>query len=367
VAIAMHPTRSAPRTNRVEVATSEPPERSAAGMKQVFHALEVKEVVRETPDAVSIVFAVPGELHQVFSYLAGQFVTLRVTARGQEHVRAYSMSSSPGIDDDLQVTVKRVSDGVVSNWLNDHVRQSDRIDVSAPGGSFVLHEADAGNDIIAFAAGSGITPVFSIVKHALAGTDRRVRVLYANGERSAAIFRRSLEALESAYPGRLHVEYSFDEDTGFVDGGDVARMLGTGLKSDIYVCGPSPFMDMVITTLVWCGARSDQLHVERFTTDEDEAQAPASEGAQVTVTLGGRTVTVVNRSHWTLVQAARTGGLMPPTSCQLGQCATCVARITDGEVEMRNNEILTPEEVAEGWVLTCQARPVTPRVSVVYE
>jgi 3-ketosteroid 9alpha-monooxygenase subunit B len=236
-----------------------------------------------------------------------------------------------------------------------------------PSGSFVLHEADAAKDIIAFAAGSGITPIFSIVKLALADTGRTVRMLYANRDPSAAIFRPHLGVLESNYPGRFDMEYSFDEDTGFVDGGDVARTLGTGLNSDIYVCGPAPFMDMVITTLVWCGARSDQLHVERFTPEEEEEQTPAAEGAEVTVTLGGRTVTVINRSHWTLVQAARTGGLLPPSSCHLGQCATCVARITEGRVEMRNNEILTPEEVADGWVLTCQARPVTPRVSVVYE
>ncbi len=192
-------------------------------------------------------------------------------------------------------------------------------------------------------------------------------MLFANRDRPSAIFQPSLQALESTYPGRLHVEYSFDEDTGFVDGGDVARTLGTGLHSDAYICGPAPFMDMVITTLVWCGARSDQLHVERFTPEEDDDHPPVSEGAEVTVTLGGRTVTVTNRGHWTLVQAARTGGLMPPSSCHLGQCATCVARITEGRVEMRNNQILSPEEVADGWVLTCQARPLTPRVSVVYE
>jgi ferredoxin-NADP reductase len=351
----------------MEAVTAEPVEKSAAGKKQDFHSLEVKAVVRETADALSIVFAVPGELHQVFSYLAGQFVTLRVEVDGQEHLRSYSMSSSPGLDDDLTVTIKRVPDGVVSNWLADHVRQGDRIHVTPPNGSFVLHEADAQRDIVVFAAGSGITPIFSILKFALAATDRPVRMLYANRDRSATIFRSELQVLESAYPGRLHVEYSFDEDTGFVDGGDVARTLGTGLNSDMYVCGPAPFMDMVVTTLVWCGARTDQLHQERFTPEEDAEHPPASEGAEVTVTLGGRTVTVINRSHWTLVQAARTGGLFPPTSCQLGQCATCIARITEGRVEMRNNQILTPEEVEEGWVLTCQARPVTPRVSVVYE
>jgi ferredoxin-NADP reductase len=341
--------------------------KTAAGRGQAFHSLEVKAVIRETPDAVSVVFEVPGDLQEVFAYRAGQFVTLRVDANGQEQLRSYSMSSSPGVDDDLQVTVKRIADGVVSNWLNENVRQGDRMEVSAPGGSFVLSDADADKDIIAFAAGSGITPIFSLVKSALAGTDRRVRLLYANRDRSSAIFRSSLQALESVYPDRLRVEHSFDEDTGFVDGGDVARTLGTGLHSEIYVCGPAAFMDMVVTTLVWCGARSDQLHVERFTPDDEDEHPPTSEGAQVTVTLGGRTVTVTNRSHWTLVQAARTGGLMPPSSCHLGQCATCVARITEGRVEMRNNQILTPEEVADGWVLTCQARPVTPRVSVVYE
>jgi 3-ketosteroid 9alpha-monooxygenase subunit B len=367
VAIAMHTTRPETRANRVEAVPAEPPGASKAGRKQDFHTLEVKAVVEETADAVSIAFAVPSELRQVFSYLPGQFVTLRVEADGQDQLRSYSMSSSPGIDDDLQVTIKRVAGGVVSNWLVDHVGHGDRIDVSAPSGSFVLQDADAGKDVVAFAAGSGITPIFSVIKFALADTERNVRMLFANRDRPSAIFHSSLQALESTYPGRLQIEYSFDEDSGFADGGDVARMLGTGLNSDVYICGPAPFMDMVVTTLVWCGARSDQLHVERFTPEEDDDHPPASEGAEVTVTLRGRTVTVTNRSHWTLVQAARTGGLMPPSSCHLGQCATCVARITEGQVEMRNNQILTPEEVAEGWVLTCQARPLTPRVSVVYE
>jgi ferredoxin len=125
-------------------------------------------------------------------------------------------------------------------------------------------------------------------------------------------------------------------------------------------------MDMVTTTLVWCGARDHQLHRELFTPD-DQVVDRSAEGAQVTATLGGRTVTITFRAEWTLVQAARAAGLKAPSSCHLGQCGTCIARVTEGKAEMANNQVLSAAEVAEGWVLTCQARPVTPEVSVVYE
>ena len=331
-----------------------------------FHALPVSAVVQETPDCISIVFEVPAHLQALFAYRAGQFVTLRTQVNGQSELRSYSMSSAPQIDADLQVTVKRVEGGLVSNWLNDHVRAGDRIDVSAPTGSFVLPDDGTSRDVLAFAAGSGITPILSIVKDALAASDRRVRLFYASSDRSSVIFHESLQLLESKYAERLHVTHSLDEDSGCPDAGRVAEFLGSGLNSEFYVCGPKGFMDMVTTTLVWCGIRDHQLHRELFTPDDDVVDR-ASEGAQVTVTLGERTATISFRAGWTLVQAARAAGLKAPSSCHLGQCGTCMARVTVGKAEMTNNQVLTETEVAEGWVLTCQARPVTPTISVVYE
>lgn len=331
-----------------------------------FHSLRVNAVIEETPDAVSVVFEVPSDLEEAFRYRAGQFVTLRLVINGREELRSYSMSSTPRIDPDLQVTVKRVKQGVVSNWLVDNLSAGDRIDVSTPTGLFVLPEDDLSADVIAFAAGSGITPIFSILKSVLSETNRRVRMVYASRDRSSMIFDQSLQSLGSRYADRLQITYSLDEDDGFVQPGTVADILGSGLQSEFYICGPKGFMDMVTTTLVWCGARSDQLHIELFSPDDDGGAVRGTD-AQVTVTLGGRTATIAHRAEWTLVQSARAAGLKAPSSCHLGQCGTCLARVVEGRAEMTNNQVLSADEVAEGWVLTCQARPVTPELSLVYE
>ncbi|HXW33495.1 MAG TPA: ferredoxin--NADP reductase [Acidimicrobiales bacterium] len=333
----------------------------------VFRRLRISDVVSETSDTVSIAFEIPDEWQASFAYSAGQFVTLRVYPDGFEELRAYSMSSAPGVDPDLRVAVKRVPNGLVSNWLNDNVRVGDWIDVSEPSGLFVLPEGEGVTDIVAFAAGSGITPIFSLIKSALTFSERRVRLLYASRDRASVIFLRSLQALVADFPDRLQVQYSLDENDGLVDAGIVASFLGAGIKSEFYICGPKGFMDVVTPTLVWCGARSHQLHLELFTPDGDDSNPNQSAGAVVTITVGGHTATIIHRKEWTLVQAARAAGLRAPSSCHLGQCGTCVALITDGEARMTNNQVLSPEEVAQGWILTCQAKPTTSRISVVYD
>jgi ferredoxin-NADP reductase len=332
-----------------------------------FHALPVKAVIKETPDAVSIVFDVPSELEGAFVYRAGQFVTFRLEVSGEEEQRSYSMSSTPGVDPDLQVTVKRVPNGLVSNWLVDNVQVGDSIEISEPSGLFVLPDRDQSRDVTAFAAGSGITPIFSIIKSVVRDSNRSIRMIYANRDRSSAIFHRELRTLQADFPDRVRIIYSIDEDDGPPQPGMIADLLGNGLNAEFYVCGPKGFMDMVTTTLVWCGVRSDQLHVELFSPDDVEGEARPTSGAVVTVTLNGRTATIAHRAEWTIVQAARTAGLKVPTSCHLGQCGTCMARVTEGAADMTNNQVLTADEVAEGWILTCQAKPATPRLSVVYE
>ncbi|ABW12774.1 Oxidoreductase FAD-binding domain protein [Parafrankia sp. EAN1pec] len=358
-----------------------------------YHPLRVLRVVRETTEARSFVFAVPPELVDVFAYQAGQFVTLRVVLGGAAHLRSYSMSSSPPLDGELCVTVKRVPGGLISNWLNDTVDAGDVLEVGPPGGSFVLDRG--GHDIVAFAAGSGITPILSIIRTALATSDRRVRVLYANRDRTAAIFGDELDALASQYPGRLAVEHHEDLVRGFVDRGDVARVVDAGGGGNAggggaggggaggggasgggaghvggaayYVCGPEGFLDVVEAGLVDLGADRARVHVERFTPVAEPLPAGPPDDITVTIRLGGRTVTASHRHGSTLLQTARFAGLRAPSSCETGSCATCMARLAQGRAEMRVNDALTPDEVAEGWVLTCQAVPVTPVVEVVYE
>lgn len=335
-----------------------------AAPRHRYHALPVKRVVRETADACSIVFAVPEELTAQYRYRAGQFVTVHVELDGEPYARSYSMSSAPEVDDDLQVTVKRLPDGVVSNWLNDTVAEGTTLDIAPPGGSFVLDEGD--DELIAFAAGSGITPVFSLIKSALATTSRKVRLLYANRDRESTIFAAELDELAC---DRLEIEHHFDVERGFVDAAEVTAFLGEQRDGVFYICGPGPFMETVELALRELGVDADRVHIERFTPADPvgaESTAPPDD-IEVAARMGKQSVTVAHRAGLTVLQSVRGAGLRAPSSCEQGNCATCMARLVEGEVEMLVNDVLTPEEVAEGLVLTCQAIPLTPRVEVVYE
>ena len=336
-----------------------------AAVRERYHALTVKRTVAETDDATSIVFDVPPSLAHAYRYTSGQFVTVRVVVDDEAQLRSYSMSSAPGIDADLQVTVKRVPDGVVSNWLNDKVAAGDVLDVSTPTGTFVLDDSD--DDVVLFAGGSGITPIFSIAKTALQSTARNVRVFFANRDRTSAIFGDALDALAG---DRLCVHHHADVTNGFVTADDIVRFAGDRAAT-YYVCGPAPFMEIVDTALLERGVARERIHIERFTPAVgepiDEPVAEAEQAEAVVITLGNKTETVAQRGRSTILQSARWAGLKAPSSCEAGHCATCMARVVEGRVEMLNNEVLTDDEVAEGWVLTCQSIPVTPLVKVVYE
>src|SRR3954454_17576777 len=189
-----------------------------------FHPLRVQRVVAETHDTSSFVFAVPPDLRDAFSYEAGQFCTFRIPLGDDELLRCYSMSSSPDVDGDFTLTVKRVAGGRVSNWLLDEVHEGDELALTLPAGVFTLRPHDT--PIVAFAGGSGITPVISIVKSALATTDRRVRLLYANRAAHSVIFRSELDALASAHPNRFEVRHHLDVDDGFVHSDSVRAFVG---------------------------------------------------------------------------------------------------------------------------------------------
>jgi ferredoxin-NADP reductase len=341
---------------------------SSAPRDHGFHALRVTRVVRETPDATSFVLDVPAGLRDAFAYRAGQFCTFRATVEGRQYLRCYSMSSAPAVDDELQVTVKRVPGGVVSNWMNDALSEGDEIEVTCPAGVFCLGQED--RDLVAFAGGSGITPVFSLLKAALATTSRRAHLLYANRDRGSAIFGDALDALVARHPGRVRVTHHVDADRGFVDGEEVRAFVAGAGDADFYLCGPQPFMDVVEAALAGQGAEPARVHIERFTPPETPAvgtsPAGAAGAAVVTVELDGRTGAAPHRPGTTILQTARQLGLSPPFSCESGNCATCMAKLVDGSVMMHVNNALTDEEVADGWVLTCQAVPTSPSVRVVY-
>lgn len=357
-------------TGRVTQPSSGPPRRDHG-----FHPVRVSRVIEETDEAVSIALEIPEPLREAFAYRAGQFVTFRVQIDGEQHLRSYSMSTSPEVDEEFRVTVKRVPEGIVSTWLTRCLAEGDVLQSTCPAGVFTL--GSGSGDIIGFAGGSGITPIFSLIKTALATTSRRVRLLYANRDAPATIFRAELDALAQRYGDRFEVVHHFDVDEGFVDADEVRAYVSGGPETDYYICGPTPFMDLVESTLMAGGVTADRIHIERFGPATEEAteppegtvaatgEAPAAP-TQVTIELDGRTETGQHRPGTTILQTARSMGLSPPYSCEAGDCATCMAKLTDGAATMHNNNALFDDEVEGGWVLTCQAVPTTPTIHVVY-
>jgi len=331
-----------------------------------YHALTVAAVVDETADSRSFVLDVPPALAATFAYEAGQFCTFRATVGGAEVVRCYSMSSSPDVGDPLTTTVKRVPEGVMSNWMIDTLAPGDTIDVMRPTGLFVLHDSDA--PIVAFSGGSGITPVLSILKTALATTTREVVLVYANRDADSVIFAAELDRLEADAGGRLSVHRHLDADQGFLDAAACAALVGDRRDAHFYVCGPGPYMDVVEAALESLGVRPAQLFIERFVTPgEVSALTESSHTETLTVKLAGRTHTLDYQVGDTILDATRRASLGAPFSCESGSCATCMAHLDVGSASMRVNNALTPDEVDTGWVLTCQAIPTSREVTVNYD
>jgi 3-ketosteroid 9alpha-monooxygenase subunit B len=332
-----------------------------------YHPLAVADVVDETSDTRSFVFDVPAELGPTFVYAAGQFCTFRAVVDGEPVVRCYSMSSSPDVGEPLTTTVKRVPDGRMSNWMIDSLRVGDVIDVMRPTGLFVLKPRPT--PIVAFVGGSGITPVMSIVKSALATTTRTIRVVCANRNADAVLFGTELERLRASSNGRLTVHHHLDDASGFLDAGACAELLGEGHDPDVYVCGPGPYMDTVQSGLALAGVEPDRLFIERFVVPEEAPANAESEVAteSLVIRLGRRTHTLEYQGGDTVLEAARRAGLKPPFSCEAGSCATCMAHLDEGTVRMRVNNALTAAEVDEGWVLTCQSVPTSREIVVDYD
>ncbi len=335
-----------------------------------FHPIRVARVVDETTAAVSLVLEVPSELSDAFAYRSGQFCNVRVKISGSSENRYYSMSSSPVLGEEMAVTVKRVPGGIVSNWINDHVRAGDVVELAPPTGFFQLTDTSA--DLVAFAAGSGITPVFSLLKTALATTQRTVRLHYANHDQAGVIFDAELRALERRYPERLVVARSYDVENGLLTTERVTTFAAAGRGScEFYICGPAPYMAIVERGLGALEVEATRIHIERFTQTDlpvEATRAPEVVGAtRVTVELDGRSDTADHRHGTTILQTARQMGMSPPFSCESGNCATCMARLIGGSVSMFVNNALTAEEVADGWILTCQSVPTAAAVHVVYD
>jgi 3-ketosteroid 9alpha-monooxygenase subunit B len=330
-----------------------------------YHALAVADVVDETADTRSFVLEIPSALQDRFAYAAGQFCTFRATIGGEPVVRCYSMSSSPHTGDPFTVTVKRVPGGKMSNWMNDALAPGDTIDVMPPAGLFVLR--DVATPIVAFAGGSGITPVLSIIKTALATTTREIALVYANRGAGSVIFDKAFERLCAGSGGRLSVHHHLDSERGFLDAAACAALVGDRTRADFYVCGPGPYMEVVEAGLDRLGVDRGRLFIERFELPDEAPATETSETESIVIRLDRRKHTIEYQPGDTLLEAARRAGLSPPFSCQAGSCGTCMAYLQEGRATMRVNNALDADEVEQGWILTCQAIPRSREVVVDYD
>lgn len=330
---------------------------------QMFQRATVTRIVTETADTSTFVLA-PHEAP--FHYRAGQYCTLRVQVGDEELYRSYSMSSAPETDTELMTTVKRVPGGRVSNWLLDNVTEGHELTMTRATGTFCLDATHA--PLLGFAGGSGITPILSLAKSALAGTERAVRLLCADRDPSSAIFEGALAELTARHPGRLTVRRHRDSEHGLLDAATVAAFVGDDTDADCYLCGPEGFMAVV--RAAWPGP--GRLFAEDFDpAAPDDAPPPADAGAEltgtVTIKLGRKTASVPRLAGETLLGSARRAGLAPPFSCEAGNCGTCIAHITEGSATMINNTVLDDDEVADGYILTCQGVPDSASITVDYE
>jgi len=331
-----------------------------------FHSLRVTDVIDETGDTRSFVLDVPPALEARFSYVAGQFCTFRATIEGEQVVRCYSMSSSPEMGDPLAVTVKRVPDGKMSNWMNDTLAPGDTVEVMPPAGLFVLRATET--PIVAFAGGSGITPVLSILKTALARTARQISLVYANRGPGSVIFADAIERLRAGSGGRLAVHHHLDSEQGFLDAAACAALVGERTEADFYVCGPGPYMKVVEAGLEQRGVDPARVFIERFEMPGDAQVARAeSETESITIRLEGRKRRVRYEPGDTILDTARRAGFSPPFACQAGNCGTCMAYLDAGKVTMRVNNALGADEVEQGWILTCQSIPTSREVVIDYD
>lgn len=334
-----------------------------------YFPLSVADVIEETADAKSVVFDVPADIAERFRYMPGQFLTLRIPFEDRHLARCYSLCSTPGMDGALKVTIKRVDEGRGSNWICDNLKRGDVVEVMRPAGVFTPKGFDG--EFWLFAGGSGITPVFSILRAVLSQGKGKVRLVYANRNESSIIFREQLQQLVAEYPERLSVLHWLDSVQGWMTPRQLAAWLPYTevLNPECFICGPGPFMDCAATTLEYLGVPRKRVHIERFVSldDADEIPALASEDGeqvQVDVELDGVLHQLSGSTSESILQSLLNAGLDAPFSCRTGGCAACMCHLQEGAVEMLKNEVLDEDDLAAGWVLSCQAIPTSNKVKV---
>jgi 3-ketosteroid 9alpha-monooxygenase subunit B len=336
-----------------------------------YHQVPVAEVVRETGDACSLVLAVPSSLSATFGYRPGQFVTVRVPSELCGSVaRCYSLSSSPVAGERPAITVKRTAGGFASNWILDRVAAGTVLDLLPPAGTFTPGSLDG--DFLLFAAGSGITPVMSILKSALAAGRGRVVLVYANRDEGSVIFGPALRRLAAGSGGRLTVVHWLDSLLGVPSAVGLAALARPYASFEAFLCGPDGFLALVRDALAGLGVPGRRVHAERFVSLAEnpfEAVAAPDRGgpdATLSVTLDGVVTSLPWPAGTRMLDVLIEAGLDAPYSCRQGICGACACQLSGGEVEMAHNEVLEAADIADGLVLACQALALTSQVDITY-
>ncbi len=374
-----------------------------------FHDLKVKRIIRETADAVSLVFDVPKHLQETFQFIQGQYLTLRFELNGEKVRRAYSMSSSP-VENEIKITVKRIVNGLVSSHISKNLRAGDTVAVMSPKGRFYTQiDAENKKSYYLFGGGSGITPLMSILKTVLAKEPlSKVFLLYGNRDEMSIIFRKELSDLQKKYKDRLFVEHilsdpivvekktmfgfnkkqiiSWKGKVGVPNAQNTLRFLNRHRphhkKQEYFVCGPTPMMDAVEQVLLNKDIDKKIIHLERFsaapapTKKNNENGKPESlieidlngvrADAVLVAHLGDETIETTIPLGKSILDTLIDLGHEPPFSCKTGACATCLGKCTSGNVKMNECLTLEDDEIEEGLILTCQSRPLTDRIEITY-
>lgn len=359
-------------------------------MTIIFHPLRVRAVQPDTQEAVVVSFDVPEDLRPVFGFTQGQYLTLRKEIDGQDLRRSYSICA--GVDDgELRVGVRKVKDGVFSNWINEQLRPGDTINVMAPQGRFFVPiEADSRRHHLGIAGGSGITPILSIMKTVLAREPgSRFTLIYGNRSLKSTMFKEELEDLKDRYMARLVLHHVLSDqhteseiNAGVMDRAKIGEFLSALVPAQsityAYICGPFQMNDEAEAALLAAGVPEDRIHIERFGVAQQAAgqvgavlhQAQPGDAAKAKVVIvrdGLQREILFTRHQPSILDAASAAGLEVPYSCTSGVCGTCRAKVVEGRVRMERNFALDKKEVAAGFVLTCQAHPTTDRVVLSFD
>ncbi|HKK80179.1 MAG TPA: 1,2-phenylacetyl-CoA epoxidase subunit PaaE [Phaeodactylibacter sp.] len=355
-----------------------------------FHPLIVKEVRPETEECVSVAFELPAELRQAYQFLPGQYLTLKAEINGEEVRRSYSICTSP-VEEELRVAVKKVPHGRFSTYANEQLKAGDELEVMTPMGRFHT-ELDPSHEkeYVAFAAGSGITPIMSIMKSVLSQEPKsHFTLFYGNRGVDSIIFREQIEGLKNEYIGRLRLFHILSREklgSPLLSGRITAdkceqfydKLIDPSTVDEFFLCGPQPMIESIRETLLDRGVDRKKIHFELFNTGNSKAAKPQKEEtiaealpeieAMVDIKLDGNHFEFPLSSRAdTILDGALKAGADLPYACKGGVCSTCRAKLTEGEVKMDVNYALEPEEVEAGFILTCQAHPKSDKVAVDFD